>query len=85
MYIPNKYPGAAVQSHLLNSKFADFLLKKTPTAVGSFLGGEAGAVGGQWLGEKLSNAASRGKQIKQLEKEIKTKENKTKLEDIGKE
>jgi F0F1-type ATP synthase delta subunit len=73
LYIPNKYPGAAVQTNLLNSKFTDFVLKKTPTAIGGFFGGGPGAVGGEMLGERLSNAASASRQRELLKKEIKRK------------
>jgi F0F1-type ATP synthase delta subunit len=73
LYIPNKYPGAAVQTNLLHGKFADFVLRKTPTAIGGFLGGGPGAVGGEMLGEKLSNAAAISRQKKLLQKEIKSK------------
>lgn len=73
LYIPNKYPGAAIQTHLLHSKFADFVLTKGSTAFGQFVGGPAGAVGGQMIGEKLSNAASMGRQKSLLKKEIKSK------------
>lgn len=73
LYIPNKYPGAAVQTNLLHGKFADFVLRKTPTAIGGFFGGGPGAVGGEMLGEKLSNAAAISRQKKLLQKEIKSK------------
>ena len=73
LYIPNKYPGAAVQTNLLHGKFADFVLRKTPTAIGGWVGGGPGAVGGEMLGEKLSNAAAVSRQRKMLQKEIKSK------------
>lgn len=73
LYVPNKYPGAAIQSNLLNNKFADFVLQKGPTAVGEFFGGPAGAVGGQMIGERLSGAANAGRQRSLLKKEIKQK------------
>jgi F0F1-type ATP synthase delta subunit len=73
LYIPNKYPGAAVQTNLLHGKFADFMLRKTPTAIGGWIGGGPGAVGGEMLGEKLSNAAAVSRQRKMLQKEIKSK------------
>lgn len=73
LYIPNKYPGAAVQTNLLHGKFADFMLRKAPTAVGGWIGGGPGAVGGEMLGEKLSNAAAVSRQRKLLQKEIKSK------------
>lgn len=83
LYIPSKYPGAAVQTHLLHSKFADFILQKTPTAVGGWLGGGAGALGGEWVGQKISNKASQGRQLQQLEKDINYQSGKNKPSDFG--
>ena len=81
VHIPNKYPGAAVQSHLMNNKFADIALRKGGQIVGAGtggfffgpLGGVAGSMGGEALGVKGSEAFGRSKQAKQLEKEIKYK------------
>ena len=74
LYIPNKYPGAAVQSHLMQNKFVDIGLRKAGTAIGGFLGGGTGALAGEMAGSRISGALSKGKQAKQLGKEIKFKE-----------
>ena len=76
IYIPNKYPGAAVQTNLLHNKFVDIGLRKA----GAFFGGTAGgfvnapgtgALAGEMAGEKLSNVLAGSKQKSILEKEIK--------------
>lgn len=96
IHIPTKYPGAAVQTNLLQNKFSEMALQKGATAVGGSLGGfvgsafgpggaiagaGAGAVGGEAIGSKLTSGMRTTRQIKQLEKEIKQ----IKLSDIGKE
>lgn len=85
VYIPTKYPGAAVQSHLLKQKFSEIALKKAGTATGASagaaIGGVTGAGVGGFIGEKIGTAGAEKlrerRQAKQLRKEIK-------LRDIGK-
>ena len=86
LHIPNKYPGAAVQTHLLKSKFSDIALQRGLSsslgAVGAGLGGAVGAglgiAGGEAIGSKITGARKTARQEKQLKKEL------TKLKDIGK-
>lgn len=88
IYIPTKYPGAGVQTHLLKQKFSEIALKRS----GAFIGASAGAgigdaigagIGG-FVGEKIgetgAEAMRAGRQAKQLKKEIKY----GKISDIGK-
>jgi hypothetical protein len=76
IYIPNKYPGAAVQTNLLHNKFVDIGLRKAGSFLGATAGGFAsapgtGALAGELAGEKISNALAGSKQRSILEKEIK--------------
>jgi hypothetical protein len=87
-YVPNKYPGAAVQTHLLHTKFGDIALSggtAAGAAVGGSLGGPVGAAVGSVVGAGGGKATSgylnRRNQRKALEKEIKS-DNKTSLQDI---
>lgn len=92
-HIPNSYPGAAVQTHLLKSKFSDIALKRgisgTMGATGGLIGSAFGpggtAVGagtmgmlGEVLGGRVAGSRQAKRQIKQLGKEV------TNLRDIGK-
>jgi F0F1-type ATP synthase delta subunit len=89
LYIPTKYPGAAVQTNLLKNKFSEIALQKAGTTIGAgvggvfggAIGGAVGAAGGELLGNKGANALRSGRQAKQLKKEIKTSG--TKISDIG--
>ena len=82
VHIPNKYPGAAVQSHLMQNKFADIGLRKGGQIIGGAFGGTfggplgagVGAMGGEAIGSKASQAVAKGRQAKQLKKEIRFKE-----------
>jgi hypothetical protein len=84
-YIPTKYPGAAVQSHLLNNKFSENAIQKVTTGAGSLVGGtmgslfgptgtlgggSAGAMVGEHFGMKAATAAKNARQTKQLWQEI---------------
>lgn len=87
-YVPNKYPGAAVQTHLLHTKFGDIALSggtAAGAAVGGTLGGPVGAAVGSVVGAGGGKAASgylsKRNQRKALEKEIKS-DGKTSLQDI---
>lgn len=88
LYIPNKYPGAGVQTNLLQNKFVDVGIRRAFGSAGAALGGTVagplgaagGAVGGEAIGGKISGRVAESKQQKALKKEIKTK-----LQDIGKE
>ncbi len=80
IYIPTRYPGAAVQKHLLHTKFGDIAVK-AGTYLGAKMGGGVGAVFGENMGARAAERLAKNKQTKQLEKEIKQ----TKLSDIGKE
>lgn len=90
LYIPNKYPGAGVQTNLLQNKFVDVGIRRAfgsaGGAMGSFagpLGAAGGAVAGEAIGGKVSGKVAESKQQKALKKEIKSKEqNKTSLKDI---
>lgn len=85
VHIPTKYPGAAVQTQLLQNKFSENALQKTATGAGSVVGGTmgsifgpggtaaggaAGAMLGEHLGAKGANAARMARQTKQLGQEI---------------
>jgi hypothetical protein len=92
-YIPTKYPGAAVQKHLLQNKFIDIGIRRAfgsmGGAAGAFFGNPVTAAGGAMAGEavggKVSQAVTKSGQQKALKKEIKFKpEEKTKISDIGK-
>lgn len=84
LHIPNKYPGAAVQSHLLHNKFTEFLINKGAGPAGAYLGGPMGAMAGEWLGQKASNVLDVGKQSKLLKEEIKYNQSgKNKPSDFG--
>jgi hypothetical protein len=88
LYIPNKYPGAGVQTNLLQNKFVDVGIRRAFGSAGAALGGTVagpfgaagGAVAGEAIGGKVSGGVSASKQQKALKKEIKTN-----LKDIGKE
>jgi hypothetical protein len=88
LYIPNKYPGAGVQTNLLQNKFVDVGIRRAFGSAGAAVGGTVagpfgaagGAVAGEAIGGKVSGKVSASKQEKALKKEIKTK-----LQDIGKE
>lgn len=92
-YIPTRYPGAAVQKHLLQNKFVDIGIRRAfgsmGGAAGAFFGNPVtaagGAMAGEALGGKISQSVTKSGQQKALKKEIKYKqEEKTKLKDIGK-
>lgn len=85
LHIPTKYPGAAVQTHLLKNKFSEIALQKLGTAAGGalgttvgtavgapVLGGGAGAMIGEKIGAGRAEAAKSKRQTKQLGKEITT-------------
>jgi len=86
LHIPTKYPGAAVQTHLLKTKFSDIALQRgisgTLGAAGTYLGGPTlggmGVAAGEIAGSKMSQARISKRQQKQLKKEL------TNLRDIGK-
>ena len=78
LHIPNKYPGAAVQTHLLKNKFSEMAIQRagalTGGAAGSFfgpVGAGIGAAGGEYLGEKGASKLKSSRQAEQLQKEIK--------------
>jgi hypothetical protein len=76
--INTKYPGAAVQTHILQNKLVGMASK-----AGSILGWKAGPIGSmatEHVAGKLEQKLSQSKQIKQINKEIKYH----KLSDIGK-
>ncbi|WP_071466771.1 hypothetical protein [Polynucleobacter asymbioticus] len=89
LHIPTKYPGAAVQDNLLKNKFSEAAIQRAGEVIGAGAGGwlggtPGGALGGAaggYLGEKGASAAKKGRQVKQLEKEIPTK---SKLSDLNK-
>ena len=81
LYIPTKYKGAAVQAHLLHTKFGDFITRGS-TYLGWKTGLHGGAFVGEALGEALNKSLSKGKQTESLKKEIKQLNN---ISDIGKE
>ena len=80
LYIPTKYKGAAVQAHLLHTKFGDFITRGS-TYLGWKTGLHGGAFVGEALGEALNKSLSKGKQTESLKKEIKQLNN---ISDIGK-
>lgn len=87
-YVPNKYPGAAVQTHLLHTKFGDIALSggtAAGAAVGGTIGGPVGAaigsVVGAGAGKTTSGFLNKRNQQKALEKEIKS-DGKSSLQDI---
>lgn len=87
LHIPNKYPGAGVQTNLLQNKFVDVGIRRAFGSAGGALGSTAGPLGaaggalaGEAIGGKISGKVIESKQQKALKKEIKTK-----LQDIGKE
>lgn len=90
LYIPNKYPGAGVQTNLLQNKFVDVGIRRAFGSAGGALGSAAGPLGaaggavvGEAVGGKVSGRVAESKQKKALKKEIKPKaENKTSLQDI---
>ena len=82
LYIPTKYKGAGVQTHLLHTKFGDFIGKGL-TYAGWKSGLHGGALIGDVTGRALNTYLSKGKQAKQLEKEIKDIQL-TNISDIGK-
>jgi hypothetical protein len=78
LHIPNKYPGAGVQTHLLKNKFSEMAIQRagalTGGAAGSFfgpIGAGVGAAGGEYLGEKGASKLKSSRQAEQLQKEIK--------------
>jgi len=78
LHIPNKYPGAAIQSNLLKNKFSEIAVQRAGAlaggAAGSIfgpLGGGLGAAGGEYLGGKGAAQLKSGRQLEQLQKEIK--------------
>lgn len=78
LHIPTKYPGAAVQTHLLQNKFLDIGIRKSISAaggaigsVGGPVGGAVGALAGESLGANISNKFLSRKQEKALSKDIK--------------
>ena len=81
LHIPARYPGAAVQTHLLKNKFSEMAIQRGATTLGAgaggFVGGPfgaaAGAAGGEYLGEKGAASLRSGRQVEQLQKEIKGK------------
>ena len=79
LHIPTKYPGAAVQTHLLKNKFNEMALQKAATVIGggagSFagpLGGALGAAVGEYGGGKGASALKSNRQLQQLQKDIKS-------------
>lgn len=78
--INTRYPGAAVQTHQLRSKLGSLAVKGS-TYLGAKVGGPAGAMIGEHVGEKLSSGVSKSKQVKQFGKEVKYNN----LNEIGKE
>jgi len=92
LYIPNKYPGAGVQTNMLQNKFVDVGIRRAfgsaGGAVGSLagpLGAAGGAIAGEAVGGKVSGKVAESKQQKALKKEIKSKEQeKNSLQDIYK-
>jgi len=83
LYIPTRYKGAGIQTHLLHTKFGDFIGKGL-TYAGWKSGLHGGALIGDVTGRALNTYLSKGKQTKQLQKEIKDIQS-TKLSNIGKE
>lgn len=86
LHIPNKYPGAAIQSHLLNNKFSEIAVQRAGAVAGGAagsmfgpVGAGVGAAGGEFLGGKAATRMRTKRQAEQLEKEIKT----TKLSDMN--
>ena len=81
LHIPARYPGAAVQTNLLKNKFSEMAIQRGATTLGAgaggFVGGPfgaaAGAAGGEYLGEKGAASLRSGRQVEQLQKEIKGK------------
>jgi len=99
IHIPSKYPGAAVQAHLLNRKFDEMLLQKGLTATGAAIGGTAGSIfgpagaaagaglggtAGGYLGEKMTASSIGKRQAEQLGEEIKSGTPINKIKDLGK-
>jgi hypothetical protein len=79
LHIPTKYPGAAVQTHLLKNKFSEMALQRAATVIGggagSFagpLGGALGAAVGEYGGGKGASALKSNRQLQQLQKDIKS-------------
>ena len=79
LHIPTKYPGAAVQTHLLKNKFSEMALQRAGTVIGggagSFagpLGGALGAAVGEYGGGKGASALKSNRQLQQLQKDIKS-------------
>jgi hypothetical protein len=80
LHIPNKYPGAGVQTQLLKNKFSEMAVQRAGALVGGAggsifgpVGAGVGAAGGEYLGEKGASKLRSGRQATQLEKEIKRK------------
>lgn len=99
IHIPSKYPGAAVQAHLLSRKFDEMLLQKGLTATGAAIGGTAGSIfgpagaaagaglggtAGGYLGEKMTASSIGKRQAEQLGEEIKSGTPINKIKDLGK-
>jgi hypothetical protein len=80
LYIPTKYPGAGVQTKLLNNKFSEMAVQRAGAIIGGAggsifgpFGAGAGAAGGEFLGGKGAAKLRGGRQAAQFEKEIKRK------------
>lgn len=99
IHIPSKYPGAAVQAHLLHRKFDEMLLQKGLTATGGAIGGFAGSIlgpggaaagaglggtAGGYIGEKMTASSIKKRQAEQLGEEIKSGTPINKIKDLGK-
>lgn len=78
-HVPTRYPGAAVQTHLLKNKLLETGIQKAGAGagagIGAFLGGPMGAGIGAGVGEsggtKLASLVKANRQAKQFKKEIK--------------
>jgi hypothetical protein len=80
LHIPTKYPGAGVQTQLLNNKFSEMAVQRAGAIVGGAggsifgpVGAGVGAAGGEFLGGKGAAKLRGGRQAAQFEKEIKRK------------
>ncbi len=79
LHIPTRYPGAAVQTNLLKNKFSEIALQRAGAMIGGAggsiagpVGAAGGAVAGEYLATKGANELKSARQLKQLQKEIKS-------------
>ena len=79
LHIPTRYPGAAVQTNLLKNKFSEIALQRAGAMIGGAggsiagpMGAAGGAVAGEYLATKGANELKSARQLKQLQKEIKS-------------